>query len=170
VQTAGVPLSSFAEVKFAGSTMVDRDSRRACAQLLRRLMRGEMGGEEFEFAVDQLGSADSGIRAIKSQAWACYSDYSPVERSVARAVRTEIARSILFLQGDAEYRWPPYPSGDFPIYNWLFNILTLGWWERRKANRLEEWQRHGDSAVWPFHSRAEYDAACARPQFLVGSS
>ncbi|MBK8096749.1 MAG: hypothetical protein IPK26_06560 [Planctomycetes bacterium] len=150
--------------------MVDRDSRRACAQLLRRLMRGEMEGEEFEFAVDQLGSADPGIRAIKTQAWACYSDYSPVERSVARAVRPEIARSILFLRSDAEYLWPPYPSGDFPIYNWLFNILTLGCWERRKANRLREWQDHGDFAVWPFHSRSEFDAACVRPRFLVGSS
>lgn len=150
--------------------MVDRDSRRACAQLLRRLMRGEMEGEEFELAVDQLGSSDSGIRAIKSHTWACYSDYSPVERAVARAVRPDIARSILFLHSDEEYRWPQYPGGDLPIYSWLFNILTLGWWERRKEHRLEEWLRHGDSAVWPFHSREEYEAACARPQFLCGSN
>ena len=150
--------------------MVDRESRDACAQLLRRLMRGEMEGEEYEFAVDELGSSDPGIRAINTQAWACYSDYSPVERSVARAVRPEIARSILFLQSDAEYLWPPYPCGDYPTYNWLFNLCTLGWWEHRKADRLREWQKLGDWSVWPFHSRADHDTACARPRFLVGSS
>lgn len=150
--------------------MVDRESRDACAQLVRQLMRGDMEGEEFELAVDELRSTDPGIRAIQTQAWSCYSDYSPVERSVARAVRPDIARSIVFLQSDAEYLWPPYPSGDFPIYNWLFNIFTLGWWERRKAERLREWEQHGDSEVWPFHSRADFDAACARPRFLVGSS
>lgn len=149
--------------------MVDRKSRDACAELLRRLMRGEMEGEEFEFAVDGLCSQDPGIRAVQTQAWCYYSDFEPVERSVARAVRPEVARLILFLQGDTEYRWPPYPSGDFPIYNWLFNVFTLGWWERRKAERVRHWQQQGDHSVWPFHSRAEYDAACARPRFLVGS-
>ena len=150
--------------------MVDRASRDACAQALRRLMRGELNGEEFELVVDELGSPDPGIRAIKTQAWACYSDYSPVDRTTARAVRPDIARSILFLQSDAEYLWPPYPSGDFPTYNWLFNIFTLGRWARRKADRLRQWQEHGDFTVWPFHSRPEFDAACARPRFLVGSS
>lgn len=149
--------------------MVDRDSRTACAALLRRLMIGQLTGDEFECAVDELGGSDPGIRAVRTQAWACYSEGEPVEREVARAVRQDIARSILFLQSDAEYLWPPYPSGDFPIYNWLFNICTLGWWEQRKANRLREWEQHGDFAVWPFHSRSDYDAACARPRFLVGS-
>lgn len=149
--------------------MVDRDSRTACAALLRRLMIGQVTGDAFECAVDELGSSDPGIRAVRMQAWACYSEGEPVERDVARAVRMDIARSILFLQSDAEYLWPPYPSGDLPIYNWLFNIWTLGWWERRKADRLREWEQHGDFAVWPFHSRSDYDAACARPRFLVGS-
>lgn len=149
--------------------MVDRDSRTACAALLRRLMLGQLTGDEFECAVDELGGSDPGIRAVRTQAWACYSEGEPVERDFARAVRQDIARSILFLQSDAEYLWPPYPSGDFPIYNWLFNICTLGWWEQRKANRLREWEQHGDFAVWPFHSRSDYDAACARPRFLVGS-
>lgn len=149
--------------------MVDRDSRTAFAALLRRLMIGQVTGDEFECAVDELGSSDPGIRAVRTQAWACYTEGEPVERDFARAVRLDIARSILFLQSDAEYLWPPYPGGDFPIYNWLFNICTLGWWERRKADRLREWEQHGDFAVWPFHSRSDYEAACARPRFLVGS-
>jgi len=132
-------------------------------------MRGEMEGEAFEFAVAELCSQDPGIRAVQTQAWSYYSDFEPVERSVARAVRPEVARSILFLQSDTDYQWPPYPSGDFPIYNWLCNVLTFGWWERRKAERLRLWQQHGDHSVWPFHSYAEYDAACARPRFLAGS-
>jgi hypothetical protein len=150
--------------------MVDRGSRDACAQLLRRLMEGTLKGEEFELAVDRLGSSDPAIRAIKTQAWTYYSDWSPVERSVARDARPEIARSILFLQSDAEYPWPPYPSGDHPIYNWLVNVCTLGRWEQRKADRLREWQQHGDHSVWPFHSQGDYHAACAHPRFLVGSS
>ena len=90
---------------------MDRDSRTACAALLRRLMIGQLTGDEFECAVDELGSSDPGIRAVRTQAWACYSEGEPVDRDFARAVRQDIARSILFLQSDAEYLWPPYVDG-----------------------------------------------------------
>ncbi|MFN8826834.1 MAG: hypothetical protein ACK501_17845 [Planctomycetota bacterium] len=133
-------------------------------------MAGQLSGDEFEAAMDECTTSDPAIRAIYTQGWACYSEGDRVDRGFARAVRPELARSVLFLQSSAEYQWPGHPSGDFPIYNWLFNIFTLGWWERRKAERVREWEQHGDASVWPFHSRADFEAACASPRFLVGSS
>ena len=50
------------------------------------------------------------------------------------------------------------------------NVLTLGWWERRKAAAFRAFAQTGDFAVWPFRSRAEYDAAIRRPRFLAGGS
>ena len=154
----------------AGCIMIDRESRDACAQLLRALAARELSGDEFETAMGDLSSEDPAIRAMFTQGWSLYTEGCHVDRQTARAVRPDLARSVLFLHGDAEYRWPPYPSGDFPIYNWLFNILTLGWWEHRKALRLRAWEQHGDVSVWPFHSRAEFEVACSSPRFLVGSS
>jgi len=93
-----------------------------------------------------------------------------VDRALARAVRSDVARWILFLQTDLEYHWPAGPLDQFGCYNWPMNLLTLGWWERRKEGQLRAWERHGDSSVWPFLTREEFAGACRAPTFLVGSS
>lgn len=148
--------------------ILDREARDRSAAVLRALASGHVTGDEFETAMDEIKTTDPAIRAIYTLGWSCYSEGDCVNRGFLRARRSDLARSVLFLQSSAEYRWPRYPSGDFPIYNWLLNALTLGWWERRKAERAREWEQHGDPSVWPFHSRADFDAARASPRFLRG--
>lgn len=130
-----------------------------------------MSNDAFELGLPRWSSGDGVIEPIESRAWTFYSDMHEhrLDRELARALREDVARWVLFLQGDLEYRWPVGPWDNYPIYNWPFNLLTLGWWERRKARRLREWQSHGDVEVWPFSTRAELAAACAAPRFLVGS-
>jgi hypothetical protein len=130
-----------------------------------------MTNDSFECALPSR-RVDGVLRAIESRAWMFYSDMHEheVERDLARAVRPEVARWVLFLQNGFEYRWPAGPWDRFPIYNWPLNLLTLGWWERRKEGLLRDWEAHGDVRVWPFLTKSELDAARARPRFLVGSS
>ena len=129
-----------------------------------------MTNDEFEDSLPRDLSSDGVIDPIESRAWTFYSDMHEhyLDRDLSRAVREDVARWILFLQRDLEYRWPRGPWDRFPIYNWPLNLLTLGWWEQRKARLLRDWERHGDVDVWPFLTRSEYSAACAEPRLLVG--
>lgn len=152
--------------------MIDRSARRHLANQLRRLLSRHITNDEFEEAVSRCCSVDRVIAPIESRAWTFYSDMHAhtIDRDLARAVREDVARWILFLQHDLEYRWPPGPWDSFPIDFWPLNVLTLGWWSRSETRRVREWESHGDADVWPFLTKSEMVAACARPKFLVGSS
>lgn len=152
--------------------MIDRAARKQLASCLRQLLARQVSNDEFECSLPRCRSGDGVIAPIESRAWTFYSDMHEhrIDRDLAHAVREDVARWILFLQRDLEYRWPPGPWDRFPIHKWPLNLLTLGWWERRKARRVREWESHGDVDVWPFLTRSELSAACAQPQFLVGSS
>jgi hypothetical protein len=47
----------------------------------------------------------------------------------------------------------------------LLYALTLGWFGRYWRRRIH---RGGDESVWPFFSRADYEAALAEPVYLAG--
>lgn len=153
--------------------MVDRMLRDRFAGALRQLLSRQITNWEFEDFTrgEDLQSADRVLGPIYWRAWTLYSDGMWPERvsqSTAREMRLDVARWVLFLQADLEYRWPPGPMDTFAIRNWPMNLLTFGWWERRKERELRAWQRHGNFDVWPFWSRAEFDAARRAPRFLVG--
>ena len=152
--------------------MIDRTARKQLASCLRQLLARQITNDEFEWALPRCRSHDGVIAPIESRAWTFYSDMHEhrIDRELARAVREDVARWILFLQHDLEYRWPRGPWDCFPIHNWPLNLLTLGWWEWRKARQVRQWEKHGDLGVWPFLTRSELSAACAQPKFLIGSS
>jgi hypothetical protein len=54
------------------------------------------------------------------------------------------------------------------VYNWPLNLLTFGWWERRKQRRFIEWSESGAYKVWPFFSVLEYRRTLASPLCLTG--
>lgn len=150
--------------------MIDRVARRQLATLLRRLLARQVSNDEFAVAVRRCASDDDVIDAIAISAWMLYSDSyeHKIDRSVARAARGDVARWILFLQHDLEYRWCPGPWGWSPFCSWVLDLLTLGWWQRRTKRSVDVPDAREQVAVWPFSTRAEFAAACARPRFLVG--
>lgn len=150
--------------------MADRHARNLLASALRQLLARQITNDNFEDAFPQ--SEDGIVEPIESRVWTFYSDMYPhkLSRKLTKVVRSDVARWILFLQSDLEYRWPRGPLDDFPIYNSYLNILTFGWWERRKELQMKAWEQHGDVTVWPFFEKEEFYKARKRPCFLAGSS
>ena len=150
--------------------MVDRQARDTLAEALRHLVSGQITNDDLENAVPV--SADRGIRAVYGQAWYLYSDnYRHRLRGRHRVPETGreiIARWILFLHSNHEYAWPDYDF--FQIVNWPMNVLTLGWWERRKRQRFAQFQGTGHWEVWPFVRTVDFEAARQEARLLSGHS
>ena len=155
---------------FAGGTVIDRTARDRAALLLRRLAAGRITNDDFEADYPRFGS-DGAIRAIERRAWLLYSDWPAYRlagrRALPPAIRGEVARWVVFLHSDGEYRWPA-DFTCFRAFSWWMNVLTLGWWGRRNASRFAASRLTGEFAVWPFFTRAECSDASNRPRFLVG--
>ena len=147
--------------------MIHRPSRDALALALRRYVSGRITNDDLdELVVDW---RDRGAVAVKEMAWSLYDD-TYVHRAgsdLARGseARTAIARWIVFLHSDAEYLWPEYSF--LQIVNWPLNILTLGWWEKHKAHRWQQFLEAGDFDAWPFCARSELEKAAASPKLFA---
>jgi hypothetical protein len=84
-----------------------------------------------------------------------------------------IARCILFLNSNQEYRWPYFNvKPNFSLIDFLFAIFTLGYNLKSKRHEQEqlylEWQRIGYFDVWPFFSQADYESQLKLQPFLNG--
>lgn len=150
--------------------MIDRPARNRAALLIRRLAAGRITNDDFEADYPRSAS-DGALRAIARRAWLLYSDWPAYRlagrRALPAAVRRDVARWVVFLHSDCEYRWPV----DFSVlkfYRRCTDLLTLGGWVRRKAFRFDGSRREGELAVWPFFTRAEYSVAAGHPRFLGG--
>ena len=148
--------------------MINRADRDQLALLLRRYVAGRITNDELADAPAR--SQDPAIRPIYEFAWQLYDDVSnhraEGRHSLSPEARRMVARWILFLHSDLEYRWPRFSF--LQIYNLPLNLLTLGWWERRKACRFEAFQRAGHFKVWPFVTSEEFKSALRNPRFLRG--
>ena len=150
--------------------MIDREARDELAVLLRRLVAGRITNDDFDNRVRR--SADRGVRAVGEHAWCLYDDHRTYRltgrHQLPQAARQEIARWIAFLYSDLEYDWPE--RSFYQIYNWPMNLLTLGWWERRKALEFARFRAAGEFEVRPFLSRAEFETALRSPRLLTGAA
>src|SRR6266850_7830534 len=148
--------------------MIDRASRDKLATALRNYASGCITNDDLDdINVDW---RDTGAVAVKERAWGLYDDtyqHRAVRKHyLSKPARDEIARWIIFLHSDSEYTWPRFSF--IQIVNWHFNVVTLGWWERRKQMKFEEFMAAGDFEVWPFARRQDYDAALEHPRYLTG--
>ncbi|MFA7005899.1 MAG: hypothetical protein WC429_17780 [Verrucomicrobiia bacterium] len=148
--------------------MIDRPSRDKLATALRQYVSGRTTNDDLDdIDVDW---RDRGAVAVKERAWCLYDDNCQHraigEHYMPRPARDEIGRWILFLHSDVEYTWPEFSF--IRIVNCPMNLLTFGWWERRKQKRLDEFMSAGEFSVWPFVSRQDYDAARSHPRYLSG--
>jgi hypothetical protein len=149
--------------------MIHKPSRDALALALRRFAAGRIHNDALdEIDVDW---RDRGAVAVKEAACHLYSDtrqhYAAGKDRLPRETRRIVARWIVFLHSRREYLWPEYSF--IQIVNWPVNLLTFGWWERRKEARWKEFQEAGDFEAWPFIRAAELGRAVRRPRFFTGA-
>ena len=148
--------------------MICEQSRNRLALALRRYVAGRISNDELaEIRVDW---RDRGAVAVRQMAWGLYDDsrrhYARDKYAIGRDGKRIVARWIVFLHSDREYLWPDYSL--VQINNWPLNVLTFGWWQRRKSVRREEFKLAGDFTAWPFIAMAELDKTAQRPRYLAG--
>ncbi len=149
--------------------MIHRESRDRLAVALRHYVVGLITNDDLsEVEVDW---RDSGAVAVYQMAWQLYDDnkshYAKGRHSLTKEQRRHVVRWIAFLYSDSEYLWPEHSL--MQIINWPLNLLTFGWWERRKQRRWVEYQEAGDISVWPFTSKAELEEVRKAPRLLSNS-
>lgn len=151
--------------------MIDRTARNNLAEALRALSSGAISNTEFERRLFLRRTRDPAVMAIFSKgAWHLYSDlreYHLTGRDeLDETTRSEVARWVLFLKTDLPYEWP-VPNALLALGRLLVNLLTLG-----RANRLfaARFSTCGDTAVWPFIKKSDYDAAQDVPPYLNNRS
>ena len=178
--------------------MVDKERRKKLALHLRHLSVGLITNDDFEGAImedvsdgwlpeqyyrSEKGKSESDdaiIRPMLELCWGLYSDTRKHKLTNSDKLTDEalkiIARCILFLHSDEEYKWP-YLSNNNPLLTFslkdlILSILTLGHHYRNKreeqAISYYEWQKLGDYDVWPFFKKSEYEKQLKKQPFLNG--
>lgn len=149
--------------------MIDKEARKKTAELIRHLVSGQISNYQFEDTIP--ASSDLAISEVfQHGAWMLYSDFPEYKLIKKNRIpdnnRPEIAKWILFLQTDEEYKWPKYP----PFHPFLYlvaNLLTFGFVSKQS---FKKWKTAGDFDVWPFISREDYKKANSNPTYLSGKS
>ena len=144
--------------------MIDRIARDQAALQLRRFASDRITNDQFvdDFPVS---TTDPALRAIYARAWALYDDFKTHFLGATPPLRHELARWIVFLHSDEEYRWPQYQFIQIRPPK-LLDWLTGGWFHRRQDERFEDFARTGEFAVWPFFDSTAYERAIARPRYF----
>lgn len=176
--------------------MVDKERRRKLALHLRHLSVGLITNDDFEIAVmedvtegwlpeqyyrsKQAKSDDEIIQPMLELCWGLYDDLRQHKLNKSNALTKEalkiIARCILFLHSDQEYKWPYFNTNNpllrFSLKDLIYTILTIGHHYRNKREEhiisYYEWQKKGDYNVWPFFSESDYQEQLKHQPFLKG--
>ncbi|MBX3509357.1 MAG: hypothetical protein KF714_11280 [Parvibaculum sp.] len=149
--------------------MIDREARDRAATLLRRFADGEITNEDFYADYPRSGE-DPALRAVFDEAWYYYSDlkthYLVGKHALTEEGRDVFARCEFFLLSDLEYRYPKNQFSGLGRPGIFLILFTLGieWLLYLRRRRRDEYLLHereaaGDISVWPFPSRADYEAA-----------
>jgi hypothetical protein len=147
---------------------IDHEARRRLAELSRHLASGLITNDEFVNEV-RFGKEPALHDVHFYGLWPLYDDLTTHRLKDKWALTAEgrawVARIILFLRSGMPYRYP-IATGLRAIPVMLLSLVTLGWfgkvWLRRQ-------RRGGDESVWPFYSRADYEAALRNPIYLAGA-
>ena len=153
--------------------MIHRPSRNQLALQLRRYLNGRITNWDLDDSGDRL--EDDGASEIWEIIWTTYSDFPKFravgDRQVEGDLRQQYLRAILFLDSDLEYEWPPWAIGA-PCFLWLRNLLTRGRagreFDAAEAARIKSWEEAGDSTIWPFVRKSDYDTALQSARRLAG--
>jgi hypothetical protein len=171
--------------------MVDIERRKKLAFYLRQMAVGLTTNDDFEDAVAEdvtdgwlpeqyyrsktAKNDDLIIIPMLELCWGLYSDTHQHKLTGKHKLDAEalkvVARCILFLRSDLEYKWPYFDVRPrFTLLDYLFAIFTFGYNLKPKMKEQEEfylqWQELGDFDVWPFLGRVDYDAQLKKQPFL----
>jgi hypothetical protein len=173
--------------------MVDNARRKKLALHLRQYVSCRFSNNQFEKRIaDDVSfgwlpeqyqdyaalDPDPVIPPMLEHIWSLYSDAcfhsARGKYAIVGKERRRVARYILFLRSNLEYRWPAFRFAKFEInpVNWIRDIFSFGrtWRERRakKQERWDEFKKSGDYNCWPFISREAFEAALKSPPYLAG--
>jgi len=147
--------------------VIDRNARNQLAEAIRALASGRISNDEFEDKRLPDSKEDIAIFQIYSNgAWFLYSDLEEQwligKYRLPKATKAHIARWVLFLKTDLPYEWP-VPTAWQALSLFAANLVTLGVAGRIMARRF---RAKGDSDVWPFIRRSDYESALNNPVYL----
>ena len=138
------------------------------AQAIRQLHAGRMPWDAFD-ALRESGHIDWRDRGLSEVYWHAWVAYDPEYPGNRPSVRTEVSRLVMFLHSDLEYRWHHREMMGLVIG--LLDILTLRLFSTCLHRRLRShYERQGDTAVWPFINRREYEDCQQNPKLLKDGS
>jgi hypothetical protein len=135
-------------------SMIDRNARNKLAELIRSLVAGNITNYEFEASLPT--STDDAVwEVFHNGAWCLYSDMKEYklrgEYALSPEDKTVVARWVLFLKSDYEYKWP---SASFREA--LLKSISLGFFGQ---STLDKWKDYGDVSYWPFVNSNQFDEA-----------
>ncbi len=177
--------------------MVDIERRKKLAFHLRQFSVGLTSNDDFEVSMMEDitdGSLpeqfhrysdplidDPVILPIVEHSWCLYDDTKNHKLKGRYQLNQEalktIARWILFLRSDQEYKWPYLdplsPVMRFSLTDIIKTILSLGQHYRNKRIDKEvefiNWKALGNYDYWPFFSEEEYSRQLQQPPFLAAA-
>jgi hypothetical protein len=145
--------------------VVDRDARDKAAAILRHFISGQI--TNFKFEGELPSSNDPVISAIEDSMWFFYDDLTKHKMkgdwALPKQTKEIMARWIMFLYTDEEYKWPEFPhAGVRPLkHGWLSRLLG-------KAREEQMFMGSGAYNVWPFFNKESYKNAKRDPKLLSG--
>ena len=144
--------------------MVNRKARDLVAQAIRQLHAGQMTWDAFD-ALQKAGHVAEGDRGLGEVYWHAWVAYDPEYPANRPSKRRDISRLVLFLQSDLEYQWRHREMMELVIG--CLDTLTLQLFSKRLHRRLcAHYERQGDTAIWPFLDRQEYEDCLRNPKLL----
>ena len=176
--------------------MVDTERRKKLAFHLRHLSVGLITNDDFEsnlmedvtndwlpeqyYRAKEAKFDDTIIQPMLELCWGLYDDTRQHKLKGSDKLSDEslkiIARCILFLHSDQEYKWPYFDTNN-PLLKFSFkevvvSILTLGQYYRDKRKEHHqaylEFQKLGNFDIWPFLKVEDYNKQLKRQPFLNG--
>jgi hypothetical protein len=147
--------------------MIDRENRQQVIKYARLYLSGQIDNDSLdELMFDKIHTKDIGLQKVMQQLWHSYDDmhthYNRGKQKLSKEHRSDIARHILFLQSDFEYKWPEHTLGN-PMLRFLSYVLTLGilpyFLDKQFANS-------GPLEIWPFFTVEEYNEQLKKPVYL----
>jgi hypothetical protein len=149
--------------------MISRQGRNKAAELVRGYRDCVITNDDLtdDWPTSKQDEEDRALRAIELTLWGAYSDTHNHKAEGRHALEAEgrelFDRCAQFLDTDLPYEWPThrlYPGeGGIPpilvVLSWGLLARLNRYWERRY--RLQE--SAGDSRIWPFIRRSDYDLA-----------
>ena len=176
--------------------MIDTERRKKLAFHLRHLSVGLITNDDFEsnlmedvtngwlpeqyYRAKEAKFDDHIIQPMLELCWGLYDDTRQHKLKGFDKLSDEslkiIARCILFLHSDQEYKWPYFDTNNpllkFSFTEVVISILTLGQYYRDKRKEHHqaylEFQKLGNFDIWPFLNIDEYEEQLTKQPFLNG--